>query len=132
MGIFDSFRKKQANNVPMQTIEPVETPIEGYKMINLFKNVNVRRMGVIPADTKIGDKVVLMYEPASKYIEENISLLLVPQKKLFGHIDDRFVGKEIIKCVKHSDKSVARITAFLNRPNEYRATIDIAFFKKNK
>lgn len=132
MGIFDSFKRNRTNNIHPQTIEPVETPIDGYKMINLFKNVNVRRMGIIPDDTKVGNKVVFMYEPASKYINENVALLLVPQKKLFGHINDNIVGKEIINCIKHSDKSVARITSFSNRPNEYQATINIAFFKKNR
>ena len=125
MGLFSS--KKTRNN-----IKSVDEPIDGYKMINLFKGVKVRRLGVIPQGTQLGSQVVLMYQAANKSTCANVSLLLVPQKKLFGHIDDEIIGKEIIRCIKNSDKSVARITYFNSKPYEYESAIDIAFFKKNK
>lgn len=131
MGIFDIFKSTQKPIKQAPEIEPVDSPIEGYKMIYLFKNVKVRRMGEIPNDAHIGSKVVLMHESATKYVSENISLLLVPQRKRFGYIDDN-IEKEIIRCIKHSDKSIARITYFSKKPYEYNSTIDIAFFKKNK
>ena len=125
MGLFSS--KSTQNNV-----KNVDEPIEGYKMVNLFKNVKVRRMGIIPEGTKIGSHVILMHQAGNKSTYESVSLLLVPQKKLFGYIDDKIIGREIIRCLKNTDKSVARITYFNPKPYEYQSTIDIAFFKKVK
>lgn len=126
MGLLDFLKSKPQ-------IQPVDEPIEGHKLLNVFNNVKVRRMGIIPEDTQIGDKVVLLYQPASKDVIDNISLLLVPKKKLFGYIDDDpIIEKELVRCIKRSDKSVARISYFSKKKMELNATVNIAFFKKNK
>lgn len=137
MGLFNFFKSDNkkptiSQKLSQDSIKSVTEPIDGYKLLNVFNNVIVRRLGIIPEGAEIGSRVALIYEPATKGRYEGVSLLLVPQKKLFGFIDDEKIQNAIINCLKNSDKSVARITYFSRKEYDYESTVNIAFFKKNK
>lgn len=129
MGLFDIFK---GSNSDQNSAPSVTEPIEGYTMINYYRNVEVRRLGIIPEGTKVGSRLILLYEPATKGKYETIALLLVPQKKLYGFIETGDVQKMIIPHIKKHEKIVARITSINYKPYQYGSTIDIAVFKKNK
>lgn len=129
MSLFDIFK---GNNSSQNSVSSVTAPIEGYTMINYYKNVEVRRLGSIPDGAKVGSKLALLYEPATKDQYETITLLLVPQKKVYGYIKMGEVQKMIVPHIKKHEKIVARITSINYKPYQYDSTIDIAVFKKNK
>jgi len=124
MGMFDFLKGEKPKSV--------DDPIEGYKLMDLYKEINVQRNSIIPEGTKVGSRLVLIYNPADKYTNESISLLLVPQRKIFGYIDNERAFKHIVKSLKSNDKVEARISSFSKKKHENAATINIAFFKKNK
>lgn len=124
MGILDFLKGEKPKSV--------DDPIEGYKLIDLYKGINIQRNAVIPKGAEIGSRLVLIHNPANEYTNESITLLLVPQKKIFGYIEDNRALKHIVKSLKSNDKVEARISSFSKKKYEHDATIDIAFFKKNK
>lgn len=123
MGILDYFKNANVS---------VEEPIDGYKITDVYKNINATRNGVIPDGTHIGNRIALIHNPETKDTKEHIALLLVPQKKIFGYIIEDKALKYIINSIKHSDHVVARITNYSKKKYEYNSTVDIAFFKKIK
>ena len=124
MGILDFMKNDN------RKMKSVEEPIDGYRITDIYKNISAIRNAIIPEGTCIGNRVALIHHSADKYTKENIELLLVPQKKIFGYIDDDKALKHIVYSLKQSDYVVARIMNYSKKEYEYNSTIDIAFFKK--
>lgn len=126
MGILDFIKVEKPKSAS------VEDPIAGYQLTDLYKDIKVDRNSVIPEGTQIGSRLVLIHNAADKYTNENIALMLVPQRKIFGYINDDKAFKHIVYSLKQSDQVVARISYFSKKKYENEATVNIAFFKKTK
>ena len=111
MGILDFLKGEKPKSV--------DDPIEGYKLMDLYKGINIQRNAVIPKGAEIGSRLVLIHNPANEYTNESITLLLVPQKKIFGYIEDNRALKHIVKSLKSNDKVEARISSFSKKKYEH-------------
>lgn len=134
MGIIKRI-KSAATGIPSERLpdenKSVTEPIEGYKLVEHYENVEISSWEHIPYGVKVGNRIILLQEPTNEADDKAVLLMFVPQKIKLGYLYRGKMQDKANDYINKKGKIVARLSYITFKPHKV-VKIDIAFFKKIK